>query len=103
MPDTFADVHRAEITSLLENLCHVVGGPPKHQRKIKPMGHEPAHLGPMFDDEHGGQRFESTPVHGDLPPKWGAVKFLPPLVSNRFLIPSKSKKKASLRLPAKNV
>src|SRR5215213_10366485 len=47
--------------------------------------------------------FESTPVHGDLPPKWGAVKFLPPLVSNRFLIPSKSKKKASLRLPAKNL
>src|SRR5208283_5348394 len=32
--------------------------------------------------------FESTPVHGDLPPKWGAVKFLPPLVSKRFLIPS---------------
>src|SRR5260370_24734099 len=47
--------------------------------------------------------FESTPVHGDLLPRWGAVKFLPPLVSNRFLMPSKSKKKASLRLPAKNV
>src|SRR5229473_1523636 len=47
--------------------------------------------------------FESTPVHGDLPPRWGAVKFLPPEVSNRFLIPSKSKKKASLRLPAKKV
>src|SRR6476660_9753486 len=47
--------------------------------------------------------FESTPVHGALPPRCGAVKFLPPLVSNRFLIPSKSKKNASLRLPAKNV
>src|SRR5271169_450554 len=47
--------------------------------------------------------FESTPVQGDLPPRWGAVKFLPPLVSNRFLIPSKSKKEASLRAPAKNV
>src|SRR5712672_3372890 len=47
--------------------------------------------------------FESTPVHGDLPPRCGAVKFLPPEVSNIFLIPSKSKKKASLRLPAKNV
>src|SRR5215475_13350532 len=46
---------------------------------------------------------ESTPVHGDLPPRWGAVKFRPPRVSNRFLIPSKSKKKASLRLPAKNL
>src|SRR6476469_8800128 len=47
--------------------------------------------------------FESTPVQGDLPPRWGAVKFLPPRVSNRFLMPSKSKKNASLRLPAKNV
>src|SRR5258708_33289090 len=46
--------------------------------------------------------FESTPVHGDLPPRCGAVKFLPPEVSNRALIPSKSKKKASLRLPVKN-
>src|SRR5271165_7058376 len=36
--------------------------------------------------------FESTPVHGDLPPRCGAVKFLPPEVSKRFLIPSKSKK-----------
>ena len=47
--------------------------------------------------------FESTPVQGDLPPRCGAVKFLPPRVSNRFLMPSKSKKNASLRLPAKNV
>src|SRR5579872_6560296 len=47
--------------------------------------------------------FESTPVHGALPPRCGAVKFLPPLVSNRLLIPSKSKKNASLRLPAKKV
>ena len=46
---------------------------------------------------------ESTPVHGDSPPKWGAVKFRPPEVSKRFLIPSKSKKNASLRLPAKKV
>src|SRR5829696_8159406 len=46
---------------------------------------------------------ESTPVHGDWPPRWGAVKFLPPEVSNRALIPSKSKKKASLRAPAKKV
>src|ERR1700732_785888 len=47
--------------------------------------------------------FESTPVHGDLPPRWGSVKFRLPLVSNRFLIPSKSKKNASLRRPAKKV
>src|SRR5271155_386601 len=47
--------------------------------------------------------FESTPVHGDLPPRRGSVKFRFPLVSNRFLIPSKSKKNASLRLPAKKV
>ena len=47
--------------------------------------------------------FESTPVHGDWPPRWGAVKFRPPVVSNRFLMPSKSKKNASLRAPAKNV
>src|SRR5215831_16048876 len=45
--------------------------------------------------------FESTPVHGDLPPRCGSVKFRLPLISNRFLIPSKSKKNASLRLPAK--
>jgi hypothetical protein len=38
-----------------------------------------------------------------LPPRWGSVKFRLPLVSNRFLIPSKSKKNASLRLPAKKV
>ena len=31
------------------------------------------------------------------------MKFRLPLVSNRFLIPSKSKKNASLRLPAKNL
>src|SRR5262250_2144505 len=47
--------------------------------------------------------FESTPVQGDLPPRCGSVKFRLPLISNRFLIPSKSKKNASLRLPAKNV
>src|ERR1700721_3803534 len=47
--------------------------------------------------------FESTPVQGDLPPKWGSVKFRLPLMSNRFLIPSKSKKNGSLRLPAKKV
>src|SRR5215472_539387 len=47
--------------------------------------------------------FESTPVHGDLPPRRGSVKFRLPLISNRFLIPSKSKKNASLRLPAKKV
>src|SRR5262252_8523485 len=46
---------------------------------------------------------ESTPVHGDLPPRCGSVKFRLPLISNRFLIPSKSKKNASLRLPAKKV
>lgn len=32
--------------------------------------------------------FESSPVQGDLPPRCGAVKFLPLVVSNRFLIPS---------------
>jgi hypothetical protein len=47
--------------------------------------------------------FESTPVHGDLAPRWGSVKFRLPLISNRFLMPSKSKKNASLRLPAKKV
>src|SRR5260370_42064652 len=31
--------------------------------------------------------FESTPVHGDLPPRCGAVKFLPPLVSKQVLDP----------------
>ena len=46
--------------------------------------------------------FESTPVHGDLSLRWGSVKFRLPLMSNRFLMPSKSKKNASLRLPAKN-
>ena len=46
---------------------------------------------------------ESTPVHGDVPPRCGAVKLRPPVVSNRFLMPSKSKKNASLRAPAKNV
>jgi hypothetical protein len=46
---------------------------------------------------------ESTPVHGDLLPKCGAVKLRPPLVSNSALMPSKSKKNASLRLPAKKV
>src|SRR5215831_15663525 len=47
--------------------------------------------------------FESTPVHGDLSPRCGSVKFRLPLISNRFLMPSKSKKNASLRLPAKKV
>src|SRR5579885_3519383 len=47
--------------------------------------------------------FESTPVHGDLPPTCGSVKLRLPRVSNRFLMPSKSKKNASERLPAKNV
>ena len=47
--------------------------------------------------------FESTPVQGDLAPRCGSVKFRLPLMSNRFLIPSKSKKNASLRLPAKKV
>ena len=46
---------------------------------------------------------ESTPVHGDSPARCGAVKLRPPEVSKRFLIPSKSKKNASLRAPAKNV
>src|SRR6516165_7760855 len=46
---------------------------------------------------------ESTPVHGDLPPRCGSVKLRLPRISNRFLIPSKSKKNASLRLPAKKV
>jgi len=48
-------------------------------------------------------RLESTPVHGDVPPRCGAVKFRPPVMSNRLLMPSKSKKNASLRGPAKNV
>src|SRR5215475_2616348 len=47
---------------------------------------------------------ESTPVHGDLPGvRCGSVKFRLPRVSNRFLMPSKSKKKASLREPQKKV
>jgi hypothetical protein len=48
--------------------------------------------------------FESTPVQGDLPGvRCGSVKFRLPRVSNRFLMPSKSKKKASLRAPQKKV
>ena len=46
---------------------------------------------------------ESIPVHGASPPNRGAVKFRLPRMSKRFLIPSKSKKNASLRAPAKNV
>jgi len=38
--------------------------------------------------EHIGSVLDSTPVQGDLPPRWGAVKFRRPRVSNRFLIPS---------------
>src|ERR1700712_2523990 len=47
---------------------------------------------------------ESTPVQGDSGAGWtGEVKFRLPDVSNRLLTPSKSKKNASLRAPAKNV
>src|ERR1700754_1042681 len=49
---------------------------------------------------------ESTPVHGDFPPsasRCGEVKFRLPEMSNRFLMPSKSKKNASLRAPAKKL
>src|SRR3954468_8643956 len=46
---------------------------------------------------------ESTPVQGDSPGRVSAVKLRPPEVSKRFLTPSKSKKNASLRAPAKNV
>ena len=46
---------------------------------------------------------ESTPVQGDSPGRVRSVKFRLPEVSKRFLIPSKSKKNASLRAPAKNV
>src|SRR6476620_1153852 len=46
---------------------------------------------------------ESTPVQGDSPGRVRSVKLRLPEVSNRFLIPSKSKKNASLRAPAKNV
>src|ERR1700742_4988390 len=48
---------------------------------------------------------ESTPVHGGGPSKCGdvgEVKLRVPEVSKRFLTPSKSKKNASLRAPAKN-
>src|SRR4029077_13143294 len=47
--------------------------------------------------------FESTPVQGALTPTWSDVKFRSPNGLYRFLIPSKSKKKASLRLPVKTV
>src|SRR3978361_1584988 len=47
---------------------------------------------------------ESTPFQGVSGRGWtGEVKFRVPDVSNRFLTPSKSKKNASLRAPAKNV
>src|SRR3984957_17647926 len=46
---------------------------------------------------------ESTPVHGDSPGRVSAVKLPAPDVSKRFLTPSKSKKNAPPRAPAKNV
>src|SRR6185369_1084037 len=46
---------------------------------------------------------ESTPVQGDSPGKVRSVKLRLPEVSKIFLIPSKSKKNASLRAPAKKV
>src|ERR1700750_784784 len=47
---------------------------------------------------------ESTPVQGDLPGvRCGSVKFRLPRMSNRFLMPSKSKKKAWLRVAQKKV
>src|SRR5215208_3468421 len=46
---------------------------------------------------------ESTPVQGDSPGNVRSVKLRLPEVSKRFLIPSQSKKNASLRAPAKNV
>src|SRR6201991_2698889 len=46
---------------------------------------------------------ESTPVQGDSPGRVSSVKLRLPEVSKSSLTPSKSKKKASLRAPAKNV
>ena len=46
---------------------------------------------------------ESTPVQGESPGNVRSVKLRLPEVLKRFLTPSKSKKNASLRAPAKNV
>src|SRR6476646_5517412 len=45
---------------------------------------------------------ESTPVQGDSPGRVSSVKLRLPEVSKSSLTPSKSKKNASLRAPAKN-
>ena len=59
------------------------------------LEHHRAHVGRRVGIDSGPRRFGAGWV--------SAVKFRSPEVSNRFLTPSKSKKKASLRAPAKNV
>src|SRR5258708_22237143 len=53
----------------LENLWPRIGGPPIHQRKVSPLSHSPARLGPMLGEEHGKEavRSFSLPRSRSLP------------------------------------